>query len=215
MVNEELKTFINKMRAAGKTDTGIIFQLKNAGWEENIIATVFSDVDHKIPRFFRPGPLWDVLILFPIISAGILALMIYFESQRILSNVSAMGISGQMGSPVQFVFSLLIFLAAILITMLDFWYLLVNRRQVFASGGDLSLFVITLIWQPIFLPYLHFRHLRGLSKNKSLVIVISAILLTGILALPIIIHQLFFFSDIVKFQRNVDRILNSPGFTKK
>lgn len=214
-MNQEIEQFVQQMRASGKADTEIILQLKNAGWKESIIATVLSDASYNIPRYFRPGRLWDVLTLFPIISVGILALMIYFESQRMLSNFPAMSISGQIGSPIQFVFSLLISLIAILITALDFGYLLVNRRQVFASGGDLSLFVTALILQPIFLPYLHFRHLRGLSRNKSLGIVISAILLTGILALPIIIRQFLFFSDIVKFQRNIYRILNTPGFTRK
>lgn len=37
MINEELKTFIAKMRAAGKTDPEIVAELKMAGWDEAAI----------------------------------------------------------------------------------------------------------------------------------------------------------------------------------
>ena len=37
MINEELKTFVDKMRAAGKNDTEIAAELKTAGWDEAAI----------------------------------------------------------------------------------------------------------------------------------------------------------------------------------
>lgn len=40
VVNEELKTFIAKMRSAGKTDPEIAAELKTAGWEEGTVHRV-------------------------------------------------------------------------------------------------------------------------------------------------------------------------------
>lgn len=42
MINEELKTFIDKMRVAGKSDLEITTELKTAGWEETDITSALN-----------------------------------------------------------------------------------------------------------------------------------------------------------------------------
>lgn len=58
MINEELKTFINKMRAAGKTDPEITAELKVAGWEEGKVNQHLLPKTNKIMLGLRKMKFW-------------------------------------------------------------------------------------------------------------------------------------------------------------
>lgn len=58
MINEELKTFISKMRAAGKTDPEITAELKVAGWEEGKVNQHLLPKTNKIMLGLRKMKFW-------------------------------------------------------------------------------------------------------------------------------------------------------------
>ena len=70
MNNEELKTFIDKMRAAGKNDTEIAAELKTAGWAEADIVSVLNPQSISLagdqsPIPSSPAPSPEIQVLSP------------------------------------------------------------------------------------------------------------------------------------------------------
>lgn len=84
MINEELKTFISKMRAVGKTDLEIAAELKTAGWAE---AAINQELSSKTR--FNLGKMKFWIWLYGIVILLFIASIIFGQMANSHSNVVA------------------------------------------------------------------------------------------------------------------------------
>ena len=109
--------------------------------EEDITSS--SNKDNQTFSLFKPGRLWDILVLVPIVYIGVFAFVFSLFIRPIFTNPISFSPSVSTSfAPLMFVFP--IHILVMILILANFIYILVNRHRFITSQSNLFILIIGL-----------------------------------------------------------------------